>query len=121
MVKKVVPNKERKKRSGLYKKQLIFVWSCIIPVGILFLVFFIIPIINTIVGSFFDWNALTGRMTFTGLDNYKEAFGDRVTRLSFINTFYLAGGSVVIKIIFALILALAVNAIRMGKGLFRTV
>jgi multiple sugar transport system permease protein len=111
----------RLKTGSLFKKQRLFVWSSILPVMILFLILSIIPICNTVVGSFYNWNALSGSMTFTGLENYKNAFSDKLVGKAFANTFTYAVLSVLIKTVLALLMALGVNAIGRGKGIFRTI
>lgn len=56
----------RRQRAGL-----VFV----APAMILVFVLFVIPMLYTVVMSFFDWSLL-GRLTFIGVDNYSNAFID---------------------------------------------
>lgn len=41
---------------------------------IFFLVFFILPIIAVLFGSFYRWNPLKNQMIYLGLDNWKKVF-----------------------------------------------
>ena len=112
--------KKKKSIKKLYMRQNIFIWAVLIPAIILYLMFAYLPFGNTIVGSFFDWNALSGNMEFIGLDNYKELMNDRILGKSIINTFYFTGVSITIKTILALIIALWVSSVKKFQSLYRT-
>ena len=43
----------------------------VLPALILFVVFFIIPLIYTVTYSFFNWTNYSADITFAGLQNYK--------------------------------------------------
>lgn len=57
------------------------------PVLLLFGIFFIFPFFYSIFISFHDWNILTDRKIFIGLENYRRLFSARVFGISVANTF----------------------------------
>ena len=109
------------KQSKLLRKQTRFVWMCIIPAFIFFFIFYLFPIMNTFIGSFFNWNALTGVMKFNGLENYKEAFSDSLVYKSLYNTIYLTFFAVLIKTVLAFIIALLVSSINKLQSFYRSI
>jgi len=109
------------KRTSLNRNQIIFVWGCIVPSFIFFLIFYLFPILNTFVGSFFNWNALTGIMKFNGLTNYKDAFSDQLLYKSLINTIYLTFFAVLIKTVLAFLIALFVSSVKSFQKIYRSI
>ncbi len=107
--------------SRFSRKQNTFVWLCIIPAIIIFLIFYIFPTLNTFTGSFFNWNALTGMMRFNGITNYKNAFADPLVWKSLVNTMYLTFFAVLIKTVLAFLVAVAVNSVVKGRITYRTI
>ncbi len=110
-----------KKKWSLTRKQTIFVWCAMIPCLIAILLFSIFPIIQTFYGSLFNWNALTGQMTFIGIDNFKNAFSDQLVGKSLFNTIYLTFFAVLLKTILAFAVALMVNATKRAQGFYRAI
>ena len=51
----------------------------VIAMVIFFTVFLIVPIGIAFVGSFHEWNPLSGTYNFLGLENYKEVFTSGIT------------------------------------------
>ena len=47
-----------------------------LPAVIVFVTFFILPLIFTIRYSFYNWTNFSPDITFNGLDNYKKIFSD---------------------------------------------
>ena len=107
--------------SSIGRKQNIFVWSCIIPAFIIFVLFYIFPMINTFVGSLFNWNALSGLMKFNGITNYKNALADSLVWKSLLNTIYLTFFAVLIKTILAFLVAVGVNSVAKGQSVYRAI
>ena len=54
---------------------------------VFFLVFFILPIIAVLFGSFYRWNPLKNQMIYLGLGNWKKVFTSDLFWLSMKNTF----------------------------------
>jgi len=108
-------------KTSLLGNKIFFVWVCIIPAMIAFTLFCFYPIVNSAVGSAFDWNALSGQLKFVGIKNYKDLLADEIIPKSFINTFYLTFWAVLIKTVFGFLAALCVGQVVKGKGFYRTV
>ena len=52
----------------------LFVFCCLAPAAILFIVFMILPTIDIFRMSMFKWGGYTDNKTFVGLDNFKILF-----------------------------------------------
>ncbi len=59
----------------------------LLPAGIFFLIFIIIPLFYTFYLSFFDWNMIKVNKKFVGFDNYIELFKNPIFYRILINTF----------------------------------
>ena len=62
-------------------------WLFLAPGIILFLVYVIIPIFQSLLISLYEWDGI-GAMTFIGLDNYRELLGDEFFYISLRNNLY---------------------------------
>ena len=62
-------------------------WLFLAPGIILFLVYVIIPIFQSLLISLYEWDGI-GTMTFIGLDNYRELLGDEFFYISLRNNLY---------------------------------
>lgn len=96
-------------------------WFFLAPHLIIFLIFFLVPVVFGIYISFTDWN-LFSTPTFVGLDNYKELFFNSSSifyeqlRIGLKNTFLFVICTVPFCIGIPLILAAALNTKpRLGK------
>lgn len=98
-----------------------FIALFLLPATLMYLVFFLIPTIQTIYFSFFDWSGVKNEMTFLGLDNYKELLNDELFIQSMTNTLYILvlGGVIIFGLAFAFT-AMLNSGIR-GKGFFRAI
>jgi len=87
----------------------------------MYLIFFLIPTIQTIYFSLFDWSGVGNEMTFISLGNYKELLNDDLFIQSMKNTLYilLLGGVIIFGLAFAFT-AMLNSGIR-GKGFFRAI
>lgn len=83
-------------------------WLLIAPSLLIFLIFYIYPVLHTLYLSFFAWN-LTGEPRWVGVDNYATLAGDEVFGEVLLNTALYAGGTVAITMAGGLALALALN------------
>ena len=75
---------------------------------IFFLVFFILPIIAVLFGSFYRWNPLKNQMIYLGLDNWKKVFTSDLFWLSMKNTFGFAAVATIFRIVIGLALSCAI-------------
>lgn len=113
----------RKKKHSLQKSQNRFVFFSLTPIMLLFLAFGFIPIIMGISLSFYNYNPLSAHSQFLGLGNYKELFQDPVFLQTVLNTFKFVIFAVGANLIFATMIALAINSVINSavKDLFRMV
>lgn len=85
-----------------------------------FVLFALVPVAYVVVLSFMRYNGV-GDPTWVGIHNYALAFADSSWWSSVTNTLVLAGGSIIIELPLALLLAVLLNrALRWTSG-FRTV
>lgn len=89
------------------------------PVAILFVLFFLYPLIFTAVSSFTRWRGIGG-MQFNGLANYRRLLGDESFLLAVRNNFVWALASGFIQVPLALVVALILTRKPFGWKLLRT-
>ena len=98
----------------------VFYGVLLLPAILLFLFFFIIPVVQSMWLSFTDSYGMKTSYQFVGLENYKEAFGDRSFTKTISNTIQYAAITVVLGNLLSLVLALLLDAKIRCRNLFRT-
>lgn len=101
-------------------KRLIIVWT----LGMLFIfygVFFVFPVGYALAGSFCDWNPMVGKMNFAGVRNYWTILNSSLFWYSLKNTLYFTIAVVLLRTVFGILLANAVDSAKRFKSLFRTI
>lgn len=98
-------------------KDLIF----IVPFMILFIVWFLGPVIAGLLLSFTNWDIL-GPIEFVGIDNYERLFYDEIFMISFRNTVVFAISMVFVGCLVSFGFALAVHEVRhsLSRTFFRS-
>jgi len=97
------------------------VLAAVIPTVAFYLIWVGIPMIYTFVMSFHDWNPLKAQQQFLGLANYAEALTkDRLFMTVLRNTLYYTAVTIPLGMALSLFVAMLVNSLRRGVGLFRT-
>jgi raffinose/stachyose/melibiose transport system permease protein len=92
------------------------------PALVLFAVFILIPVILTIIGSFFAFGLTSPGWSFVGFENYLRAAGDPVFWLALRNNLIIVFGSIATQIGFGTLLAAILDrGIRRGSTFFRTI
>ncbi|WP_440897589.1 carbohydrate ABC transporter permease [Amphibacillus sp. Q70] len=81
-----------------------------LPAVVLFLVFFIYPVLNGIYYSFTDWNGIGQNYNFIGLQNYINIFSDNRALSSFEFTIKFSVLVVIFVIVISVLLALLLNS-----------
>lgn len=109
--------KARKKKLNYHEAVVGYLY--LLPNFLGFLVFTVVPIVVGFGISFTDFNGFKG--SFVGIDNYLTLFRDSQFLAALKNNLIYALLSVPLTIIFALILALAVNRGIKGTDFFKTV
>lgn len=93
----------------------------LIPVSVIFLLIFAIPVGTVISTSFFEWRGFSGSMNFVGFSNYIEAFKfDRSFRSALINTVIWIMLQTTIHVSLGTILALILSKKPFGWKFIRT-
>jgi multiple sugar transport system permease protein len=110
----------RKRGTKYNKREAIAGYLFISPWIVGFLVFTLGAMLYSLYISFSDYNLATNSATPAGVDNYAELFNDPKVGLSLGNTLFYAVMAVPLEIIFALVLALLLNWVGRGAGVFRT-
>jgi len=94
----------------------------ILPSVLLFLAFVAGPMVVSFVISFYTWDGMTPAH-FVGLDNYSALRGDALLSTVLLNTLVFVAGSVLLKMVLALLLAVLINRYipPILRGVFRAV
>jgi raffinose/stachyose/melibiose transport system permease protein len=104
----------------LYSNKLV-IFSLVIP-GILVFVFAILaPIALSVYYGFTDYSGM-GKVTFVGMENYKQLIKDHVFHKSLLNSLFLAIGFIVIQHPIAIIVAAVLDKLQgKAEGIFRCI
>jgi raffinose/stachyose/melibiose transport system permease protein len=89
------------------------------PALLVYGLFVLLPIVQAVVYSLFDWNGLTPLTDFVGFDNYARAFNDTVFRTAAWHNVLIIVLSLTLQIPFALWLAFQLNRRFRGRTLLR--
>ena len=95
-------------------------WLYLMPVTVLFIVFWFYPIIMLLYDGFFAWDGISTRK-FVGWDNYVTLFKDPEFWMTIKNTVVFILGTVPTGIALGLGLALLLQKRLAGRGIFRTI
>ncbi len=103
------------------KKQNISLILFTLPALAVYIVFKLYPAITGIFYSMTDWNGLSKEYDFVGLSNFVEMFSDDYYWKSIWFTTKYVVVLLIVANVLALAIAVAVESLKRGKGLFRTV
>lgn len=92
-----------------------------LPAVVLFIIFFILPLIFTVKYSFYNWTNFSPEITFAGLDNYKKIFSDHTILGGIKNSLVYAFFTVMLQNLISLPVAVVLNTKFRGRNLFRTI
>ena len=99
-----------------------FIFFCVAPAIILFIVFMIIPTIDVFRMSMYKWGGYTAEKTFVGFQNFKTLFKSEAFYQSFQNTILLIVLVTVFTFAFSLIFAAILTREKIkGQNFFRVV
>lgn len=105
-----------KKKRGIDKVALEF----IAPALILYVLFIIVPTVNSFYYSFTSWDGINPHVEWIGLRNYQEILTSTRFHNALKNTFILTMFVSILQNIIALALAVLVDNVRWGKKFFRS-
>lgn len=101
-------------------KQLLIAAGFILPGLVLFLTFFIIPMVYSFRISFFDWNFIRPeRSVWVGMENYLSVMRDPIFQRAVLNTAIYALVTVPGQLILGIFIATLINQDIRGKTFFR--
>ena len=100
----------------------IFIFCCLAPAAILFIVFIIIPTIDIFRMSLFKWGGYTDNKTFVGLDNFRNLFQSDRFYQAFQNSIFLIVIVTIVTFALALIFAYILTREKLkGQAFFRVI
>ena len=107
------------------KKSKFYPLYFVLPVLLVYGIFYLIPITFGEIYAFTNWNIYVSDIKFNGLDNFKQMFTDSSTARIFwravSNTLYYAVMTLILGNIISLMLALALNKNLKTKSILRTI
>jgi raffinose/stachyose/melibiose transport system permease protein len=108
--------------SSRMREKYLFALLFLSPGMILFFVFLLLPLANSLYYSFFDWNGFGAPTDFIGVGNYQRLWDHGVFWRSVQNSVQIVILSVVVQLPLALALALIVGRGELpGRSIFRTI
>jgi raffinose/stachyose/melibiose transport system permease protein len=93
----------------------------LLPAIVLFLLFVIYPIFQSIYYSLFNWKGFGPAVDFVGLDNFKNILKDKVFMIALRNGFLIIALSLFAQLPLSLVLAVLVGRDLPGRVIFRTI
>lgn len=103
------------------QKQFIWGWLFLLPTIGGLIVLNIIPIFQTIWQSFYKTGAFGRGNQFIGFANYVKMYSDKTVTQALLNTFKYAIIEVPFSIFLGLIIAVLLNTVSLGRGVYRTI
>lgn len=103
-----VPAQRRSRRSGRTADQTRWGYLMVAPMMIGFAIFFLIALAASLYLSFTDWKVIAAP-NWVGLQNYGRLFQDKVFMEALRNTAMLTVPNVVLRLLFSMLLAIALN------------
>lgn len=96
-----------------------FIALMLLPASALYLIFFLVPTVQALITSLYDWSGFGVEPVFIGLRNFQELTTDRVFLTSLTNTLgiLLIGGTIIFGLAFIMTMMIS-SGIR-GKKFFR--
>jgi raffinose/stachyose/melibiose transport system permease protein len=92
----------------------------LLPALIIYSVFLVYPMFDSLFISFTSWDGLSPKRNFVGLENYAHIFQDQVAVLAVKNNLIWTAVMLVVPTVFGLILALGLNRKFPGSTVFRS-
>lgn len=93
----------------------------LLPAVVLFLLFVVYPILQSVYYSMFNWKGFGPAVDFVGLDNYRNILNDRVFLIALRNGLLIIALSLFVQLPLSLMLAVLVGRDLPGRTFFRAV
>jgi multiple sugar transport system permease protein len=110
-----------RKTNSFKFQQKIFILSVLVPMGVIFLVFWIYPLLNGLYGSMTLWQGFSSARPFVWFEQYTRVFHDATFIKSLVNTFEFAIVFVPVDIVLSLLIALAIENSGAPRTIFRAI
>lgn len=101
------------------KEEVIFSYFFVLPIIILAVIFFIIPLISVFWLGFTNWDMVSDKAKFIGLKNYKYLISNEKFQKSIFNTLYFAGVKIPLDLVLSLFIATLLDKKIRGRSFFR--
>lgn len=105
----------------LFNSRTVMITVTLALMGIFYILFVFIPIIYVLIGSFFDWNPMIGKMDFIGLGNYISVFHIPVFYKALTNTLVFTFVVTFLRVALGLMFAVFIDRLGFLKSFFRMV
>lgn len=106
-------------RKSVGTNELCWTIAFLIPSLILFGLFLLYPLLQTIQLSFTDWNGMAPTMHYVGISNYLNVLNDHRFLMALVRTAYFCLIHIVLAVGGGLMLAVLISQVRWAKTLFR--
>ncbi|GAA0798248.1 sugar ABC transporter permease [Faecalicatena orotica] len=93
----------------------------VLPALVIFVTFFILPLIYTAKYSFYNWTNFSREITFNGLENYKAIFQDSILEKGITNTLIFAFVTVTVQSLISLPVSVFLNSKLKGRNVYRAI
>ncbi len=111
--------RERFRRWRFRHRHAVEGWGILAPILIYYSVFFLFPVVSSLLLSFTKWSGLSGSPEWIGLGNYQRFLNDVMYRQVLVNTVIFAVSILVLQTALGFLVALMLNAKVAGRGLYR--
>lgn len=118
---KTLFSKDPRHRITYFQRERLTFVAFIAPNFLLFAIFTFWPLVYNLFLSFNRWNLMAPNPTWIGLENYVSMVEDPLFWKVLGNTFYLAVGTIIIRLILAMGLALLLNQKLAGRSVYRAI
>lgn len=119
-----IPNIFKLKRGVSAPQRLqdkLVIFFFLLPAIILFLMFVVYPIFQSIYYSFFNWKGFGPAVDYVGLENFKNILQDKVFLIAIRNGLFIIGFSLFLQLPLSLLLAVLVGRDLPGRVFFRVI
>jgi raffinose/stachyose/melibiose transport system permease protein len=99
----------------------LIIFLFLLPAIVLFLLFVVYPILQSVYYSLFNWKGFGPAIDFVGLDNFKNILNDKVFMIALRNGFLIIALSLFAQLPLSLALAVLVGRDLPGRVVFRTI